>query len=68
VDAGGYKNPEYWKELVVRKDRTLSFDEAMAEFEDTTGRRGPSTWELGTYPEGKDDYPVGGVSWYEAAA
>ena len=29
---------------------------------------GPATWEFGTYPEGKDDYPVSGVSWYEAAA
>jgi eukaryotic-like serine/threonine-protein kinase len=31
-------------------------------------RPGPSTWELGEYPEGQDDYPVTGVSWYEAAA
>jgi hypothetical protein len=35
---------------------------------DPTGRPGPSTWELGTYPAGADDLPVGGVSWYEAAA
>ena len=40
----------------------------MAEFKDSTGRPGPSAWELGTYPEGRADYPVGGVSWYEAAA
>jgi len=40
----------------------------MAEFRDATGRPGPSTWELGTYPQGRSDYPVGGVSWYEAAA
>lgn len=33
-----------------------------------TGRPGPSTWELGSYPEGKADEPVRGVSWYEAAA
>ncbi len=33
-----------------------------------TGRPGPSTWEAGDYPEGQDDYPVSGVSWYEAAA
>ena len=28
----------------------------------------PSTWDLGNYPSGQDDYPVSGVSWYEAAA
>src|SRR5262249_5404204 len=32
------------------------------------GRPGPSTWQLGDYPRGQDDYPVSGVSWYEAAA
>jgi dienelactone hydrolase len=37
-------------------------------FRDRTGRSGPSTWELGTYPEGEAAYPVTGVSWYEAAA
>jgi eukaryotic-like serine/threonine-protein kinase len=40
----------------------------MGEFRDTTGRPGPSTWELGTYPDGQDDVPVHGISWYEAAA
>ncbi len=48
--------------------RVLSFDEAMALFRDRTGRPGPSTWELGGFPEGHADYPVSGVSWYEAAA
>ena len=41
---------------------------AMVEFRDATGRPGPATWEAGTYGEGEDDMPVGGVSWYEAAA
>jgi dienelactone hydrolase len=40
----------------------------MALFVDKTGRPGPATWEVGDYPEGEDDYPVSGVSWYEAAA
>jgi dienelactone hydrolase len=40
----------------------------MALFRDSTGRPGPSTWELGSYPEGQADFPVGGVSWYEAGA
>src|SRR5437867_4227278 len=31
-------------------------------------RPGPSTWGLGAYSAGQDDFPVHGVSWYEAAA
>ena len=68
VDAGGYRTRSYWIEPFVSGTRTLSWDEAMALFRDTTGQPGPATWELGTYPEGQADYPVGGVSWYEAAA
>jgi len=33
-----------------------------------SGRPGPATWKAGTYPDGEADFPVGGVSWYEAAA
>ena len=68
VDAGGYRTRSYWTEPFTSGTRTLSWEEAMAAFRDTTGRPGPATWELGTYPEGQADYPVGGVSWYEAAA
>jgi dienelactone hydrolase len=35
---------------------------------DRTGRPGPSTWEAGDFPAGEERLPVGGVSWYEAAA
>jgi dienelactone hydrolase len=28
----------------------------------------PSTWNSGTYPQEQNDWPVNGVSWYEAAA
>ena len=68
LDRGGYRKKEYWKEPFVRDGKVLSWEEAMAEFKDSAGRPGPATWELGTYPEGHDDYPVSGVSWYEAAA
>jgi dienelactone hydrolase/predicted Ser/Thr protein kinase len=68
VDAGGYTNPRYWKYPFRINGRTLSFEEAMNRFRDRTGRPGPSTWEVGTYPTGREDYPVSGVSWYEAAA
>jgi formylglycine-generating enzyme required for sulfatase activity len=68
VDAGGYRDPKYWKQPFVDGSRTLSFDQAMALFRDKTDRSGPSSWELGTFPSGQEDYPVSGVSWYEAAA
>jgi len=68
VDAGGYERREYWRFPFVSNDGGETWDEAMARFVDQTGRPGPSTWQVGNYPPGQDDYPVTGVSWYEAAA
>ena len=68
VDSGGYEKPEYWTQKFVQNGRELNWDRAMLLFRDSTGRAGPSTWEGGHYPEGQADYPVLGVSWYEAAA
>jgi eukaryotic-like serine/threonine-protein kinase len=68
VDAGGYQRPELWKNSFRDGGRTLAFQEAMTRFTDRTGRPGPSTWELSDFPKGQADYPVSGVSWYEAAA
>ena len=68
VDAGGYQNPAYWKHRFVKDRQNLSWKEAMALFKDKTGQPGPATWEVGDFPKGKADYPVTGVSWYEAAA
>jgi eukaryotic-like serine/threonine-protein kinase len=68
VDKGGYRNRDYWKNEFIRNGKPLKWEEAIAEFTDKTGRPGPSTWEGGDYPDGQDDYPVSGVSWYEAAA
>jgi len=68
VEEGGYRTRDYWKEPFVDQGRTLSWEEAMKRFRDRTGRPGPATWQSGDYPEGQRDYPVTGVSWYEAAA
>ena len=40
----------------------------MARFGDRTDRAGPATWEAGSFPEGRGDYPVAGISWFEALA
>lgn len=68
VDAGGYQERAYWKEPFTQNGQARSWEQAMAEFRDATGRPGPSTWQLGTYAEGTADFPVAGVSWYETAA
>ena len=68
VDAGGYRRPEYWKHEFVTAGKVIPWEKAMAIFVDATGRPGPATWELGSYPEGTAAFPVTGVSWYEAAA
>ncbi len=68
IDAGGYREPKYWKFPFTKEGRMLTFEEAMALFVDKTDRSAPSTWDLGNYPTGQDDYPVSGVSWHEAAA
>jgi pimeloyl-ACP methyl ester carboxylesterase len=68
VDAGGYENRDYWKEPFYKDGQEIPWEQAVSEFRDATGRPGPSTWELGTFPEGQAKFPVNGVSWYESAA
>jgi len=68
VEAGGYRRRDLWEHPFTSDGGELSFEEAISLFVDRTGRPGPSTWVGGTHTDGQDDYPVSGVSWYEAAA
>ena len=68
VDSGGYQDPGFWKEEFIKDGKPITFAQAMEEFKDATGKPGPANWELGTFPEGQGDFPVSGISWYEAAA
>ena len=68
VDQGGYQKREYWKVEFQKDGKHLKWNEAMALFQDATGRPGPNGWIEGQYAKGQDDFPVSGVSWYEAAA
>ena len=68
IDRGGYQDPSFWGELERSSPALFRKLGRIAEFADRTGQAGPSTWELGAYPEGQGDHPVRGVSWYEAAA
>lgn len=69
IEAGGYDNPLYWQEMdFIKEGNSLNLAEALALMVDQTGRQAPSGWELADYPEGKGNYPVTGISWYEAQA
>ncbi len=59
VAAGGYEQMSLWDEALWP---------AVLTFVDRTGQPGPRLWENGTYPPGKEDHPVVGVTWYEACA
>lgn len=50
-------------------DTTEVTNARYKEFLDANPNHSPPTnWAGGTYPEGKDDYPVTGVTWQDAAA
>jgi dienelactone hydrolase len=68
ITAGGYQNRKFWKYPFVKEKKQISWEETMTLFIDQTGRPGPSTWKAGDYQRNEEDYPVSGISWYEAAA
>ena len=63
VDGGGYENPVYWIDQLGDEWRS-----EVNKFRDRTNTFGPATWESGKFPPGTGNYPVRGVSWFEAAA
>jgi eukaryotic-like serine/threonine-protein kinase len=68
IDRGGYQNKNFWKIPFLKNSTEISWQDALREFRDATGRPGPAPWVAGSYPEGEDNMPVNGISWYEAAA
>jgi eukaryotic-like serine/threonine-protein kinase len=68
VDHAGYTRRDYWREPFLEDGRSVPWAAGIERFHDATGWPGPATWTSGTYPAGQDDFPVGGVSWYEATA
>jgi formylglycine-generating enzyme required for sulfatase activity/dienelactone hydrolase len=68
IRAGGYRRRELWKQAFVEGAKSLTFEEAMARFRDTTGLPGPRSWSGGSPPAGRENHPVTDVTWYEAAA
>lgn len=68
VNAGGYENPVYWDFPFQVGNKTYDFNSSIKMFTDRYGRPGPSNWAYGQFPTGLDNYPVTGISWFEARA
>jgi len=68
INAGGYLKKQYWKYPFNKGGKALPWEEAIREFRDRTGLPGPRGWSSQNFPEGKPDYPVTDITWYEAAA
>ena len=68
IDDGGYRNEKHWSQQFLKDGHPLPFDQAMTLFRDATGRQAPAGWQLGMFPANQADFPVSGVSWYEAVA
>jgi serine/threonine protein kinase/formylglycine-generating enzyme required for sulfatase activity len=68
INAGGYLKKQYWTYPFIRDGKTPTWEEGIREFKDRTGLPGPRNWSSQNFPEGKANYPVTDVSWYEAAA
>lgn len=68
VAAGGYRRRDFWENEFSTPQGEVSWGVAMSRFVDKTGRPGPASWEGGDIPQGRENHPVSGISWYEARA
>ena len=68
ISAGGYVKKEYWKHPFIKDGKEISWNDAMKLFIDRSQLPGPRSWINQDFPEGKGNYPITDISWYEAVA
>jgi serine/threonine protein kinase/formylglycine-generating enzyme required for sulfatase activity/dienelactone hydrolase len=68
ITAGGYWKKEFWKVPITKDGKQIPLDEALQLFKDRTGLPAPRSWTNQNYADGKGDFPVTDITWYEAAA
>jgi dienelactone hydrolase len=68
VNHVDYKNPSYWDFPVTINGTEHTFEQALRTFSGKFGKPGPANWSYGSFPVDQGNYPVTGISWFEARA
>ena len=68
VNAKGYERPEFWDFPFTVDGEQIAFADAVKQFTGRHGQSGPAQWSYGKHPANQEDFPVTGVSWFEARA
>ena len=68
ITSGGYENESYWDFPTVIGGVEYSYKESINRFVDKHGQYGPSNWSYGQYDDNTENFPVTGISWFEARA
>lgn len=68
ITSGGYWKKEYWKVPITKDGKPVQLTDALQLFKDKTGLPAPRSWTNQNFADGKADFPVTDITWYEAAA
>ena len=68
IEDGGYENPRFWDFPINYNGKEYSFNNSISLFTDKFGKSGPKNWIYGDFNEGEENFPVKGISWFEARA
>ena len=62
------ENPKFWDFPINYNGKEYSFNNSISLFTDKFGKSGPKNWIYGDFNEGEENFPVKGISWFEARA
>ena len=68
VDSGGYSHPDYWDFPIEIDGTKYTWDETVKRFTGKYGKAGPENWSYSRNPSHQGNFPVTGISWFEARA
>jgi len=68
VNSGGYEDSQYWDFPIKIGGLEYNFEGSIKKFIDKHGQYGPANWSYGQYANNAENFPVTGISWFEARA